>query len=470
MLKTLIAISIFCINTSLSHADPVPNIVLMIADDCTYTDLGCYGGQAATPNLSRLCSEGVRFNRCFQAAPMCSPTRHCLYTGLYPVRSGAYPNHTFVDEGTKSVAHYLQAASYRTALSGKTHISPRSSFPFEYSADGPETTGSNPDFQAIEKLFVESKAAGTPFLAILTSNEPHTPYTEGDSSKYPTETLALPPHYVDTPETRQQFSKYLAEISYYDWQVGEMLSLLDKHDLVEDTLVIVLSEQGSSFPFAKWTCYEAGVQSGMVVRWPGRVPAGVESDSIVEYVDITPTLIEVAGRPAPAHIDGQPLDGRSFLPSLLDANIPHKDYTYSLQTTRGINNGSDRFAIRSVRDHQYRLIKNLHADQNFSNAVFTTGWWEEWSNAAAGGDKRAAKIVQAYQKRPAIELFDCSKDPWNLHNLAAEPAYSNVRKTLEKELARWMDQQGDLGDATEANANERQKRGRSKKKNRKAKP
>ena len=99
-----------------------------MADDLTYRDIGCYGGQAHTPNIDRLATEGMRFTRCFQAAPMCSPTRHNIYTGLYPVKSGAYPNHTFAKDGTKSVVQYLKPHGYRVALSGKTHIAPKSIF------------------------------------------------------------------------------------------------------------------------------------------------------------------------------------------------------------------------------------------------------------------------------------------------------------------------------------------------------
>ena len=100
----------------------LPNFLFVIADDCTHRDLGCYGGQALTPNIDQLAAEGMRFTQCFQAAPMCSPTRHNIYTGLYPVKSGAYPNHTFAKDGTKSVAHYLKPHGYRVALSGKKHI------------------------------------------------------------------------------------------------------------------------------------------------------------------------------------------------------------------------------------------------------------------------------------------------------------------------------------------------------------
>src|SRR6056297_2861650 len=99
-----------------SAADaPLPNIVFINADDLTHTDLSVYGGQAHTPNFERLAGEGMQFANCFQAAPMCSPTRHHLYTGIYPVKSGAYPNHTFAREGTRSIVHHLRPHGYRVA-------------------------------------------------------------------------------------------------------------------------------------------------------------------------------------------------------------------------------------------------------------------------------------------------------------------------------------------------------------------
>lgn len=116
---------IFALTLTLSaRAEEKPNIVFIIADDCTFRDLGCYGGQAHTPNIDKLAGEGMRFTRCFQSAPMCSPTRHSISTGLYPVKSGAYPNHTHVGEDTKSIVHYMKELGYRVAQSGKTHVGP----------------------------------------------------------------------------------------------------------------------------------------------------------------------------------------------------------------------------------------------------------------------------------------------------------------------------------------------------------
>ena len=270
------------------HAVDKPNILFIIADDCTFRDIGCYGGQAHTPNIDQLAKEGMRFTRCFQAAPMCSPTRHNIYTGLYPVKSGAYPNHTFVKDGTKSVVHYLRPLGYRVALSGKTHIAPRDIFPFEYS-----TKKKNPDLDVIDKLFADTKKTGKPFCLFACSNEPHSPWNKGDASQYDPAKLKLPPYFVDTEETRSNMTKYLAEITYYDWQVGQCLKLLGKHGLRKNTLVIVVSEQGSSFPFGKWTCYDTGLQSALIASWPGRIKPGTVSNAMIEYVDLLPTFVEV---------------------------------------------------------------------------------------------------------------------------------------------------------------------------------
>lgn len=109
-----------------------PNIVLVISDDTRMLDFGCYGSpDAVTPNIDRLASEGLRFTRFFQATAMSSPTRHCLLTGLYPVRSGAYPNHTYIDDGVQTLPKYLKDCGYRVAMQGKRHIAPMSAFPFE---------------------------------------------------------------------------------------------------------------------------------------------------------------------------------------------------------------------------------------------------------------------------------------------------------------------------------------------------
>ncbi len=435
-----------------AQATTKPNLLFVIADDCTFRDIGCYGGQALTPNIDKLAAEGMRFTRCFQTAPMCSPTRHNIYTGLYPVRSGAYPNHTFAKEGTKSVVHYLQPLGYRVALSGKTHIAPREVFPFEYSGKK-----NNPDMDALDKLFRECKQAGQPFCMFACSNEPHSPWNKGDASKYDAAKLKLPPYFVDTPRTRQDMVRYLAEITYYDWQVGECLRLLDKHGLAENTMVMVVSEQGSGFPFGKWTCYDTGLQSACVVRWPGKIAAGKVTDALVEYVDVLPTFIEaVGGTPDPM------LEGKSFLPVLRGQAKEHKSHVFGLMTTRGIINGSDHFGIRSVRSDRFKYIRNLTPEVKFTNACTKGPIFQSWTAAAESGDEDAREKVRRYHHRPAEELYAIGVDPHEWNNLADDPAYAETKKALRAKLEAWMASQGDKGQATELAAFDHQNRNRKK--------
>jgi len=452
--KALVGAAAAAAPRALRGADkPKPNFLFVIADDCTFRDIGCYGGQAHTPHIDKLAGEGMRFTHCFQSAPMCSPTRHNIYTGLYPVKSGAYPNHTFAKEGTKSVVHYLEPLGYRVALSGKRHIGPRSIFPFEYSG-----RGNNPDFEKIDTLFAECKKSQTPFCLFACSNEPHSPWNKGDPSRYDAAKLKLPPYFVDTPETRSNLRNYLAEITYYDGQVGQALALLDKHGLADNTLVIVVSEQGSSFPFGKWTCYDTGLQSAFIARWPGRIKPGTVSDAMIEYGDVLPTYIEAAGGTPP-----KGLDGKSLLPVLLGKTTEHKQYVFGEMTTRGIINGSTTFGIRSIRSRQFKYVWNFTPEIKFQNAATKSAIFRSW-RAKAESDADAAEKVRRYENRPGEELYDVVKDPYEWKNLADDPACADTKAKLRKKLLAWMKACGDKGQQTELEAREHQGRGRRKKK------
>ena len=428
-----------------------PNFMFVIADDCTFRDIGCYGGQAHTPNIDKLASEAMLFTDCFQAAPMCSPTRHNIYTGIYPVKSGAYPNHTHVNPGVKSIVHYLKPLGYRVALNGKRHIGPAQAFPFEYGGR------KNPDMAFADKFIGECVESDTPFCIFQCSNEPHSPWNKGDASRYDAAKLKLPPYFVDTAVTRENMTRYLAEITYYDGQVGESLALLDKHKAADNTLVIVVSEQGSSFPFGKWTCYDTGLQSAFIARWPGRIKPGTVSNALIEYVDVAPTYIEAAGGTPPAV-----LDGKSLLPVLLGKKKEHKEYVFGEMTTRGIINGSEHFGIRSIRSRRFKYIWNFSSEVKFRNACVKSSIFRSWQ-AKAANDADAAEKVRRYQERPDEELYDVTKDPYEWNNLADVPRYAEAKAQLKKRLVQWMEAMGDKGRQTELEAKDHQGAGRNKK-------
>jgi len=440
---------------------PRPNILLIIADDLTCHDCEPYGNrQVRTPNLARLAREGMCFDGMFTATAMCAPTRQQLYTGMFPVRNGGFPNHSRVYEGVRSIPHHFLRLGYRAGLMGKQHFGPPESFPFETIGK----TGADPDpanLDPLRNFLIRDR--NQPFFAVMASHQPHVPWNQGDPSVYPPDSLKPPPYLVNCPATRQALRLYYAEVTYFDRQVGAALRVLDDSGMADNTIVIVTSEQGTQVPFAKWTCYDAGLKTAFIVRWPGRVKAGSRNRALTQYVDVLPTLLDAAGADWGGISTGRPdahgnrgFDGASFLPVLLGKSATHGEYVYGVHTTRGIINGSPNYPIRSVRSARYKYIRNLNSDAAFS-CVLTRG--EGLLQTWARVDPAAARRAASYVHRPAEELYEVEADPYELVNLAGESRLKDVQAQLKQRLEVWMTQQGDRGTDTELQAETRQMKG-----------
>jgi uncharacterized sulfatase len=362
-----------------------------------------------------------------------------MYTGLYPVRNGAYPNHSRVRPGVKSMPTYLSKLGYRVALAGKTHIGPREQFPFEYMKRN-----------EIGR-FLEDVGPG-PFCLVFATNDPHLPWAK--NTDYDPKELTVPPYLLDLSETRAAMADYYTDVTNMDKEVGQALDALEKAGRDHDTLVVYTSDQGAQFPFGKWTCYDTGLRVPFLVRWPGHIEGGTTSDAMVHFVDVLPTLIELAGGSPPRN-----LDGRSFADVLRGKTDKHHDVVFGIQTTLGIIDATDPYAIRSIRTDRYHYIRNLNHDGAFYNVLISKDkkYWPAWVERA-NTDSHAARLVERYQRRPAEELYDVHEDPYELNNLADDPALQDVKAELAKRLDQWMQQQGDEGVATELKAFERQGR------------
>ncbi len=419
----------------------------------SWHDSGAYGGlDVPTPTIDRLAREGMRFTHAFQSTAMCAVTRQQLLTGLDPMRSGAYPQHSFVKAGTLSVFHHLKAAGYRVGLTGKTHFGPASAFPYETVGD-PSGGGDDPDLPAVDFEAVTrfvTRDPTEPFFLVVASHNPHVPYTQGDASAFDPARVHVPAYLVDTPVTRRSLTRYYAEITALDGEFARILGIVDAAGVAGNTLVLFTSEQGNAVPFAKWTLYDAGVRTQMIVRWPGEVRAGAITDAMVSYADVVPTLVAAAG--------GEPLaqtDGMSFLPVLHGRSDTLRTHVYGIHTNLGII-GGEAYPIRSVRNERYKLIRNLLPDAPYRNLLNNTASgdavYRDWQLAAKAGDAFAAARLAAYEKRPAVELYDIETDPFELHNRAGERALAAVQSGLEAELDRWLLQQGDRGVSAERDA------------------
>ena len=241
-----------------------PNILIIMADDCTHNDLPLYGGQNAnTPNLEQFASEGMTFNRAYLGEAMCQPCRAELYSGQYPMRNGCAWNHSASRPSTTSMPHYLRPLGYRVGLAGKVHVAPEEAYPFEMVGGFETNCVRNPTRPHDVRLIREfiSRDSSNPFCLVVALVEPHVPWVMGDASAYPPAEIKLPPHIADTPRTRDDFSRYLAEITYMDGQVGEILEVLQQSGVADNTLVLFSSEQGAQFPGCKWTNWDTGLHT-----------------------------------------------------------------------------------------------------------------------------------------------------------------------------------------------------------------
>ncbi len=449
-----------------------PNMLIILADDLHWRDLGATGNpDVYSPNIDQLAREGMRLNGLFASSAVCSPLRHALYTGLYPVRSGAYPNHTMVTPKTRSVFHHLKDVGYRVGLVGKQHISPLVAFPFE---------DVSPKAGAIDKATASQSAATfdkvaafierdeqQPWFMVFASHHPHGPWRSGPRERYDANKLTLPSWMHDNQTTRNALADYYAEVSALDEEVGKLLELIKAAGQESDTIVWFFSEQGSQFPYGgKWSLYDNGIRVAGFVRWPGRISPGSENDALTQYVDLVPALVEIAGGDPRASDTGhtgasdgkQGFDGRSFLPVLAGEANEHRQYVYAQHTTVGVWGFREPYPSRAVRDDRYKLIRNLAADNEFwINGIHNHEVYQSWQKDSEK-DARLAERVAFLSRRPAAELYDLHNDPFEQNNLAGLGDYQEIESRLGKALDGWMQQQGDQGLATELESKSRQPR------------
>ena len=437
-----------------AYADEQPNVLIIMADDCTYNDLPLFGGQnAKTPNIDRLASQGLTFNRAYLGVAMCQPSRAELFSGQYAMRNGCAWNHSASRPTVTSMPHYLRELGYRVGIAGKVHVKPAKAFPFEKVPGFDANCVRNPtrphDLAGIGEFIGKDEE---PFCLVIALVEPHVPWVMGDASQYPPKKIKLPSNIADTPRTREDFGKYLAEITYMDGQVGEILQTLEKSGQAKDTLVLFTSEQGSQFPGCKWTNWDTGLHTGLIARWPGKVPSGKRTDALVQYADVLPTLLAAAenrGEGGVSKLDYQP-DGRSFLPVLLGETDKHRDFVYGMHNN--IPEGPS-YPIRTVSDGTYRYIRNLRPDEIYiekhlmgmsGKATLNNPYWATWVRDA-WANPHTYKLVKRYMRRPAEQLYHTVQDKYEMNNLVGDKSQATRLNRMRAELDRWMKSQGDPG-------------------------
>ncbi|MFG0254986.1 MAG: sulfatase, partial [Rhodopirellula sp. JB053] len=418
----------------------LPDIVVFLADDLSAADVSAYGGEnILTPAIDELAADGMLFERAFVASPSCAVSRAALLTGLMPAKNGAEENHTYPREDVFRLPVVLNEMGYQTAAFGKVA---HSNSVRDYHFDTYNLKKEIPELQVTVREFLESRNDARPLALFVGTSDPHVAWPS-ESSVDPVE-MSMPDQLLDTPRTRVQRSRYLQEVKNLDAYLGELRQLAETH-LSQDTLFVFSSDHGAQFPFGKWTLYDEGIRVPLIVARPGaaehdKIAPGSTTDAMVSWVDILPTLIDVAGGEVP-----EGLDGRSFADVLTGDVQEHRDRIF---TTHSGDRMMNVFLSRSVRTDRYKLIWNPHPEFAFTTHIDlllreTSGdYFKEWIEAAKTDD-RAAKILARYYGRPKYELYDLENDPNELDNLAGREELSSVHRALTEDLSDWIESQGD---------------------------
>jgi N-sulfoglucosamine sulfohydrolase len=401
------------------HPSPRPNILVFIADDQGEGDLCCYGHPVLrTPNIDRIATEGIRYDRAFLTISSCSPSRASILTGRYPHSTGAPDLHQPLPADQWSVARYLRAAGYHTTAVGKWHLGGPEKKQWDRVVDA---TGADLDTKALSLLSTRPK--DRPFFFWVASTDPHRPFgdTPGVAPHDPAK-VVVPPYLPDHPLIRKDLALYYDRIVRFDRQVGKILDALSHQGLLDSTFIVYLSDNGMPFPRAKTTLYDSGIRTPFLVRYPKLFRPGSVSRQMVSTVDLAPTLVEIA--------QGSPttMQGRSFLRSKRDAVFAEANWHDFAQFTR------------AVRTDRFLLVRNFYADKPLWNSVdsIQSDTWTGMLEMKASGKLTPAQAALFVEPRPEEELYDLEKDPHSLVNVAADPAHGPTLAALRTQLARWM--------------------------------
>lgn len=423
---------------------PTRNVVVIIADDMGRT-LGCYGdNNAKTPHIDALAAQGTRFDNAFCTTASCSPSRSVILSGLYNHANGQYglahaAHHFQSHEWVQGLPVLLKAAGYRSCLIGKFHVLPEANYQFEFKADQ-KTQGSRNAVRMAEnaEAFIKSDDP-RPFFIYYSSTDPHraregyaneADYPGVSPVKFDPDKLEVPAFLPDLPETRQDLAEYYTAVSRFDQGVGRLLQAIRDTGHEQDTLVLLLSDNGIPFPGAKTGQYEPGVRLPLIGRIPGQNP-GLVSPAMVTWADITPTILDYTQAAGPKY----ELHGTSFLKAIADPAWTARDHVFLSHTFHEV---TMYYPMRTLRTARHKFILNLASPLPFPFAsdLYGSPTWQAFLKG--GGTTYGNRSRTAFLQRPRIELYDLENDPHELVNLADDPTHTETVTKLREQLKKYQ--------------------------------
>jgi len=434
-----------------------PNILWLISEDMGQA-LGCYGQKEVnTPVLDQLARDGVRYDRAFTTAPVCSPSRSAFMTGMYATTIGAHNHRTSnkppLPDGVRLLSQWMQDAGYFTANLRKLPES------FGFKGSGKTDWNFTYEGKAFDSDDWADLKGKQPFFAQINFHETHRTFNGpnlADPAKVP-----LPPYYPDHPVAREDYARYLDSAMELDRKIGLILKQLESEGLADNTMVVFMGDNGEAHVRGKQFCYEEGLIVPLIIRWPKGLPPpkhfkpGTTDDRLLEAIDMAPTFLSLAGAPIPSKMQGRPFLGNEV--------GMQKQYVF------GARDRCDEtvMRMRTVRDAHYRYIRNftpetpLLAPNNYKERQYPM--WNLIKELNGRGELTPAQAALCAPRLPEEELYDLQTDPFETNNLAtsSNSDHQATLKRLRGVLEQWIvdtDDQGRFPEAANAEGGSSQKR------------
>ena len=403
-----------------------PNLVLIIADDMAWNDCGAYGHpHIRTPNIDRLAKDGLRFDRAYLTTSSCSPSRSSMITGRYPHNTDAGQLHLPLPGNQVTFVELLKKSGYYTAAAGKWHLGPATKPKFDTVKEGGGPSGCENWVPVLR-----DRPKDQPFFLWLAAIDPHRGYQPNSIPKpHTADDVIIPPFIPDTSEVRKDFGLYYDEISRMDGFIGQVVAELDRQKVADDTLILFITDNGRPFPRCKTTLYDSGIRTPFIVRWPSRVKAGGITGSLVSSLDIAPTFLELAGVEA-----GPTFQGESFAKTLTDPAAPVRRYAIAEHNWHDFDDHQ-----RGVRGSRFLYIRNHYTDIPLTPPADAVGGptYQEMRRLNKASELTPVQAMPFRQPRPTEELYDSTTDPFQMRNLAGDPAHAAVLSEMRAELLKW---------------------------------
>jgi arylsulfatase A-like enzyme len=428
-----------------------PNILILMSDNHSWNHLGCYGDPVIkTPNIDGLSESGIRFTNAYCSAPSCTPARASMLTGqdIWRLEEGANLWGTLPAK-FKVYTDMLEEAGYLVGHEGKGWG------PGDYEAGGRGRNPAGERFNSFEEFYNE-KEKGQPFCYWYSSRDPHRPYKVGGWEKtgIDPDQIPVPPYLPDIDEVRKDIGDYYDEIQNFDRDVASYIQLVKEMGELENTMVIVCSDNGWQMPRGLANLYDFGTRIPLIVSMPERYKGGRVIDDFVSLNDFAPTFLELAGLSIPDY-----MNARSFvniLESEKEGIIDKKrDFIVSARERHAfVRKGGTGYGARSIRTEDFLYIRNYEPEGWPAGEPPLFGDVDAHMlhypcptklHLLINKDKEGVKALfeLAFAKRPVEELYDLTKDPFQMINIVDVTDYSDIRKMLSDRLTKYLQENGD---------------------------